>query len=429
MSDIPSRDPLEAIACRLLSSERLVSLVRTVLESTNPEGAPDGDAYEAAIDRAYASARKEEKLRRREDGRKAQILSVLEAVGVEGLLRSRRKLSGLAVYEALQERCQAVRHDDPAEMVRLASAATALAEKLSAPRYGEERVIDYQCRAWVELGNAYRVADRLADAEQALARAAQLFLQGTRDDLLEARMYDIQASLYNDCRRPREALEALDTVEAIYLRRGDLHLAGRALISKGMYVGYNGSHEEAIKLTTEGINRLDQQRDPTLVFTAVHNLAGFLIDRGNYPEARLFLRTNRWRVKNAGGQVNSLKVLWLEAQVALGLGNLEEAEQGLLEVRKGFDEAELPYKAALSALELAVVYLRQKRYDEARSTVWKNLDRFVALKIPSEALVSVLVLRRAFEMGTAQGGALLRTVIEFLKRAESDPTVKLDDWI
>jgi hypothetical protein len=43
--------------------------------------------------------------------------------------------------------------------------------------------------------------------------------------------------------------------------------------------------------------------------------------------------------------------------------------------------------------------------------------------------MSVLVLRRAFERGKAEGGALLRVVIEFLKRAEDDPTIRFDDWI
>lgn len=424
MSDVPPRDPLEAIARSLLSSERLVSLVDTLLESVHRES-----DYEAAIDNAFASARKEERQRRREEKRKREILALLEAHGVQGLLRSQHKLSGLAAYEALLERCQAVRYDDPLEMVRLASCAATLAERLDGSRYGKERVIDLQCRAWVELGNAHRVADCLVEAERALARAAQLFLQGTRDGFLEARMYDVHASFLNACRRYKEALEALDTVEAIYRRRGDLHLTGRTLISKGTYVGYSGAPDEAIRLTTEGINLLDPGRDPELVFIAVHNFAGFLIDRGNLSEARLFLRTNRWRIQNAGGRVNSLKVLWLEGQVALGLKNFEEAEKTLLNVRKEFEEAELPYKASLCALELAVVYLKQERYQEARSTVLENLDRFVALKIPQEALMSVLMLRRAFEMGTAQGGALLRTVIEFLKRAESDPTIKLEDWI
>ena len=113
----------------------------------------------------------------------------------------------------------------------------------------------------------------------------------------------------------------------------------------------------------------------------------------------------------------------------MGLGDLDRAELGLLKVWEEFKKATLHYKAALAALELALVYQEQGRHAETRSTALEALDRFVALKIPQEALMSVLMLRRAFEMGTAQGGALLRTVIEFLKRAEDDPTVKLEDWL
>ena len=425
MSDVPPRDLLEAIARSLLSSERLVSLVNTLLESARREG----DAYEAAIDNAFSLARKEERLRRREERRKREILALLEAKGVEGLLRSRHRLSGLAAYEALLVQCQAVRYDDPSEMVKLASCATALAERLDSSRHGKERVLDLQCRAWVELGNAYRVADRLDEAEQALARAAQFFLKGTGDDLLEARMYDVQASLFNDSRRFKESFEALDTVEAIHRRRGDLHLAGRALISKGLYASYSGDSEQAVYFTAQGLSLIDQKRDPRLAFAGAHNLARALAGCERYREARVVLFKIRGQAEEAGGRVNALKVRWLEAEILFVLGKLDLSEHLLLDVRKGLEKATLPYSAALTALQLALVYQEQGRHEETRSTALEALDRFVALKIPQEALMSVLMLRRAFEMGTAQGGALLRTVIEFLKRAEDDPTVKLEDWL
>lgn len=425
MSDVPPGDPLEAVARSLLSSERLVSLVRTVLDSNHREG----DAYEAVIDSAFSFARKEERLRRREERRKREILALLETEGVEGLLRSRRRLSGLAAYEALLEWSQAVRYDDPQEMVKLASCATALAERLDASRYGRERVFDLQCRAWVELGNAYRVADQLVESEGALARAAQLFLQGTRDDLLEARMYDVQASLFCSSRRFKESFEALDTVEAIHRRRGDLHLAGRALISKGLYASYKGDSEQAVYFIAQGLTLIEQDRDPRLAFAGTHNLARALAGCGRYREAMTVLFKIRGQAEEMGGRVNALKVRWLEAEILFGLRKLDLAERMLLKVREGFEGASLPYKAALASLELALVYQEQGRHDETRATALEALDRFVALKIPQEALMSVLMLRRAFEMGTAQGGALLRTVIEFLKRAEDDPTVKLEDWL
>lgn len=429
MSDIPPRDPLEALACCLVSNETLVSLVDDLQQSINREGFSD-DAYEAAIDNAYELARSEERYRQREEKRKEKILAFLEAEGAEGLLRSRRRLTGLAAYKALLERCQAVRYSDPTEMVNLARCAAALAEKLDASRYGREQVIDFRCRAWVELGNAHRVADQLAEAEQALARAAQLFLEGTGDDLLEARMYDIQATFFNTCRRFKEALEALDTVEAIYRRRGDLHLAGRTLVSKGMYIGYSGDPERAIGLISEGLTLLNRRQDPQLVFAAIHNISRLLRDCGKHRDARAFLFAIRGEnEEDAGGPVNLLKVRWLEAQISMGLEELDRAERDLLYVVEGFERANLPYKAALAALELALVYLEQDRYAEARATAIKALDRFVVLKIPEESLMSVLVLRRAFERGKAEGGALLRVVIEFLKRAEDDPTIRFDDWI
>lgn len=418
---------MEALACCLLSNETLVSLVDDLQQSINRGFS--NDSCETAIDNAYAFAMREEKYRQREEKRKEKILAFLEAEGAEGLLRSRRRLTGLAAYEALLERCQAVRYSDPTEMVNLARCAAALAEKLDASRYGRERVLDFRCRAWVELGNAHRVADQLAEAERALARAAQFFLEGTGDDLLEARMYDVQASLFNDCRRFKEAFEALDTVEAIHRRRGDLHLAGRALVSKGLYASYSGDSRQAVYLTAHGLSLIDLARDPHLAFLGTHNLARALAGCERYPEARAVLFKIRGQAQRLGDPINHLKVRWLEAEILFGMKKLEKAEPILLDVRKGFEDADLPYKAALTALQLALVYLEQDRYAEARATAIKALDRFVVLKIPEESLMSVLVLRRAFERGKAEGGALLRVVIEFLKRAEDDPTIRFDDWI
>ena len=158
------------------------------------------------------------------DRRVRRALSLLESGGVEELADAPSDLKGLPAFEAFLARSWSLRHDDPDEMVRLALFATVIAGKLDPEVHGPEVVKDLECRAWAELGNAYRVADDLDAADFALGRAAELALEGSRDELLEARLFDLQASLHGARRSFAAALQTLDVVHEIYLRHGDHQL-------------------------------------------------------------------------------------------------------------------------------------------------------------------------------------------------------------
>jgi tetratricopeptide (TPR) repeat protein len=320
-------------------------------------------------------------------------------------------------FEVLLERSWALRHQDPGEMVRLAEEARDLAGRIDPREAGSRQAADRQCRAWVELGNAYRVADRLSQAEQALGRATELYLQGTQDELLAARLFDVQASLLGDCRRFALAENALDLVFAIHQRRGDPHLAGRALLSKGAYAIYQGRAEEAVRLTGRGLELIDPDRDPRLLQVALHNQARALMDCGRLRDARIAL----WKIKVRGlvpaGRIDALKVRWLEAQINAGLGELDRAELALIEVKRGFKESGLPYKAALAGLELGAVLLRQGRTGQAIAEGMAAVEVFLSLGIEREATVSVLLLKRGFEQRMTDV-ALLERVIHLLRQSE-----------
>lgn len=384
--------------------------------------AAEDAAYDSALDRAFATVfRRTEELREKGMG----VAGLLAAAGPEGFPEMPQHLRTVPVFEALLERSWSLRHENPEEMVRLANWARFLAEKLDAETQGPEAVNDLRCRAWVELGNAHRVADDLGEAEAALSRAAELFLLGSRDELLSARLFDVQASLYSDSRRFDLAETALDFVFAIHRRRGDSHLAGRALISKGIFVGYRGEAEEAIDLLQQGLDLVDEAREPRLVLAAIHNQVWLLLESGRHREARMTL----WKLKSSGfdlgGRINELKVRWLEALINVGMGELDRAEQALLEVKQGFEEGALGYKAALAGLELGLVMLRQGKTRDAIREVLAAADVFIALGISREAGASLLLLRKTFELNRADM-VLLEYVIGRLRRAENEPEARFE---
>ncbi len=383
----------------------------------------EADEYDDAIDRAFATVlRHAEKFAKK---RAREVSSPLAVSLLEASPGPPPHLGDVPRFEALLERSWALRHENPDGMVRLAERARAMAERIEPRELGDRRLADLRCRAWVELGNAHRVADHLLEAEQALGRATDLYLQGTQDELLAARLFDVQASLLGACRRFDLAETALDLVFAIHRRRGDHHLAGRALISKGTYVGHQGDAEESVRLIEQGLGLIDQDQDPRLLFVALHNQARFLADCGRLREARIVLWKLKARRLDPGGRISGLKVRWLEGQINARLGELDRAELALLDVKRGFDEAGLAYKAALAGLELAVVLLRRGRTDAAIAEVLAAVDVFQSLGIAREAAVSVLLLKKGCERRMADV-ALLEYVIGLLHRADGPPAGRIE---
>lgn len=373
------------------------------------------NAYDAALDRAFAVVSGSEERRTRRAGTAVrEVLAVLASSEGARSVPTERRSSGLAGLDGLLEQARTLRYEDPARMVELARLAAVAADQLDPERHGARQVANFRCRAWTELANACRVADRLDQAEEALERAAARFLEGTRQDLLGARLLEIQASLHADRRRFEDAFEALDVVHLIHRRRGDQHLAGRALLKKGLYANYSGEPERAIQILQEGLSLVNPEREPDLASGAMHNMAMSLMESGHFGEARSLLGTHLRPFREIGGRVNWLKNRWLESRIEIGSGEFDRAAQILEDIRHGFEENELPYSAALVTLELAAVRLRQGRQDAARTLVLEAAEVFSTLGIRREGLAAVVLLRRAFEQRVATV-SLLDGVIELMR--------------
>lgn len=391
--------------------------------------AAEPDAYDLAIDRSLERALRAAGHLRKEEARIPDALALLAEKGAQVFGREApARLRGLAGVEALLRKSWEIRYEDPHEMVFRAGLAAAWARRLDPERFGAGFVRDVQCRTLIELGNAYRVADELDTAQKTLDEAARVILEGTGDELLEARLCDVQASLYAARRFFAASCEALDTVHAIHQRRGDCHLAGRALLSKAVYIGYQGNLGEAEVLLRRALELIDLELEPALHQVAVHNLLYLLVDQGRFREARTQLFLHRPLYLTIGGRINLLKFRALEGRIAAGLGKLSQAEAIFREVRQGFREARLGYKAALVSLELALVLRRAGRDEEARDVVLEASDTFLSLGVHREALGAMLVLRKASEQGIATP-ALLRSTIQFLTRAEDNPSLAAEDFL
>jgi len=435
MEEHPSREELLGFVRGELEGERAREVVRHLIQKCERcvvtiESLAGASGYDAALNGALRAARRAVKRVRRESEAAERVAKTLATQGLGAFDEVAATVNRLAVVEGLLRRSWELRHENPRAMVLLAQWAFGEANKLSEGKYGSRRVADVRCRAAAELGNALRVADRLDDAFFYFQRAEELLSQGNGDELLRVRILDLQASLAADLRNFALASNALTLVYQFHLRKGNRHLAGRALIKQGLYIGYAGQPERGIRLTREGLKLVDDDVESDLIVAAVHNILWLLVECGEFREARTEIFRRR-PLESSCGRMNWLKFRWLEGRVEEGLQNIEQAETLFREVQAGLAEAGLEFQAALASLDLAAVLLKLREGTEAREVILKAVEVFQRLGIGREKLMAVLLLRRSIEQKIAADrlATALAEVIAFLRRAEHDPHARFDSEI
>jgi len=306
------------------------------------------DGYDAAFDRVLAAF----------NGGRADAVAA-ERAASPGPLQAQAGVSaeveGPDLVEALLRRAWDLRHESPAEMRRTARLAVLTANSLRAEIYGAPQVADIRCRAAAGYGNACRIAGDLDEAQQALDRAAELLPRGTGDLQTRAQLYEFQGSLESARGHYDQALTALDAAYAIHIERGDRHMAGRALIAKGLQVNYTGQPREARRITQRGLEMVDEARDPGLVRSAIHNQLWFLLESGRAREARSLLGAHRDRL--ATGESQRLDLLWLDGRIKAGLRDEAGALRDLEAAEQGFTATGRTSRAASVKLDQAAVHL------------------------------------------------------------------------
>jgi tetratricopeptide (TPR) repeat protein len=323
-----------------------------------------------------------------------------------------------AFCELLLDTARESGFQDPGRALDLAKLGVEVAERLDAAVYGESRVHDLGARAWVSLGNAQRIRADFRAAEESFAQAERRLKTGTGDPLEKAHLLLFKASLRGNQQRFREAFRLLDRVATIGRRFEDLHLSGKALITRGFLLGLAGDPEAAIRHLTEGLQQVDPASDPRLVVAAQHNLTLYLAESGRYGEALRLLESARPLYRQIGDQMSLLRLRWLEGKIASALGDFKEAEEFLRSVQKELIERELGYDAALLSLDLATIYAREGRTSEMRRLAEEMLPIFKSRDIHREAIAALFVFQKAAEMERVTLG-LIRDVSGYLKESRA----------
>jgi tetratricopeptide (TPR) repeat protein len=325
--------------------------------------------------------------------------------------------------ELLLKESRDARYRDPARMVFLGEMALAAAGRLRPSSPGALiEVSDCRARVWAELGNAYRLADRLSLSERAMGRALRHFEEGSHDSRLLALIADRLAALLCHRREFPEAFALLDRLFEYYQASGQLHLAGRTLITRGLYTEYAGVPKQAIALTIQGLDLIAPREDPTLYLAAIHNLLWFSTELGWFEAVDRLLP----QVRHLYGrdELNLLRLRWIEGRVAAGIGSNGEAESILREVREGFAAKNLVFPAALVSLDLILGLLPQRRTAEIAELAGEMVFSFKALRAGRETILTLMLLWRASEQDQVSITELKKRVLaarSALRQAEWRP--------
>lgn len=276
----------------------------------------------------------------------------------------------------------------------MADLAVEVSQHLETGRYGSSLVEDSRALAWAHLGNAFRITSDLWRAEQALHQAWHHHELSGQDAYTETEILKFTSSLRNDQSRPKEAMQLIDKAITIYREGQDRHLEGTALILKALILGDQGRSQEAIPLLLAGLDRIDPEEDPRLVFVGKHNVIVATAQSGELGKARQLIHQSRPLYQGLG-EIDLAKVHWLEGFIAANLGQFAEAEAKLRDVRDFFLDCQLGIEFFLSSLDLAQMYMLAGRQSPVKESLGELIPLGETLGLRKEVLLARILYEKA----------------------------------
>jgi transcriptional regulator with XRE-family HTH domain len=340
-------------------------------------------------------------------------LSEIEAeriwTALTGMSRARRQRAieisprasrSWALALRLCEESRRVAAHDPQEALYLANLALWIAERVD--MRGEEFRSLLLGYVWAHKSNALRVAGHLSKAAEAFARARQLWKAGAGFGnclIPEWHMLSLEASLLREEHRFTEALELLARAEKC--AGGEPAALAAILLKKEFVYEQMGDLERTLATLTEAAPYVEASGDARLLWALHFETAKAYCELGPFEKAEIHLIAARELADRLGNDLDKVRVGWLAARVAAGQGRREEAIAGLETVRRELTSRPIPYDAALSSLELAVLYLEEGRTGEVKTVALEMGEIFKSQGIAREALASLKLFFEAAQKETA----------------------------
>jgi tetratricopeptide (TPR) repeat protein len=300
-----------------------------------------------------------------------------------------------AVCQTLLRKSLEAAFEEPAQAVNLAELGVVVAQSLGAA-YDTNWVLDLQARAEACLGNARRVLGELRSAETAFRRAESFLAESTTGNpQVRAEILDLKSSLRRDQKRPGEALRLLEEASLLSEQAEDEHALGTALLKKAKILEEMGDLEESVSLLRRALDKIDPARSERLSVYVRHNLVCTLTTAARFDEARELLPGVQELFQRIARPIDFLRLRWVEARIAAGVGRRGEAEATFLAIQQEFLRHGMGYDAALVSLDLAILYAEERRTGELKGLANEIGPIFESRDVHREALGALVLFREA----------------------------------
>lgn len=323
---------------------------------------------------------------------------------------------------ALLRRSRTVAPRDPEESEHLADlAADVVRHSRRGRRRPEQRrqqavAADLFALASAMKGNARRLVGEYREAEVLFQEGHALLRQGSGDPLIFADLLGYQGSLYRDLHRLLEAEKVVRRAVRIYRRVGEDHQAGRALVKLATIREEQGRPEAAVRALKAALGLLSFDIEPHLEEVAYGNLALYVAEAGDAARGLKILEENPPR-KEAPRR-SLLHWEWIEGRILAMLGQHGAAVSAFELVREGFSDLGDAPNAAVSTLELALLYVESGRSREVRDLAAEALPVLLTLDLSDQAVAALILFEQA-----CQTEELSTELLRSLHRTLSDPRI------
>lgn len=197
-------------------------------------------------------------------------------------------------------------------------------------------------------------------------------------------------------------------------------LLGQARLAREM-----GKLEQAVEILRQANEIAIPDGDERVVLCIQHSLADSLSKLDRFAEAEALFPAVIDLSRRCGGEVDLLRLQWIEGRVAAGLGHWEEGVATLRKVRGEFAARQMSYDAALVSVELAILYSERGRAEEVKILARHMVPMFRARDVQPEILDALSLFRQAAERERVSA-ELARKVLVYLRKARRHPGLRFE---
>jgi hypothetical protein len=191
------------------------------------------------------------------------------------------------------------------------------------------------------------------------------------------------------------------------------------LVNKAGALIEKGETERVISTLREAEVLIEPQREPRLLYCLRHNLVDNLTKAGRFAEAHPLLNGLRDLVRAHGSRLDQMRVRWVEARTAAGLGDRLGGRRSLAAVRRELLAEGILYDAALVTLEMVVLDLEDRRTAAVKDLASEIVAVFETQQVHREALAALLTLQQAAALETATV-SLVQEIAAVLERSRQE---------